>query len=230
MDFPKSDYKQYPKTLPRDDLWGQVRRTVFGRRITEHEVEVIVESILDALQLSPTDQLLDLACGNGALTERLFSSCAGVVGVDWSAYLIEIARERFERPPEYVFIEQEILDYVRAADSPQHFTKALCYASLQFLSTDAAMLLLTELHRRFENVERVFVGNVPDRTRADVFFTSGDTRHEHLSDPTSQIGVWYSEQEMLEMATRCGWSASISRLPAHIFNAAYRYDVILDRA
>jgi hypothetical protein len=31
-EFPKWDYKEYLKTLPPDDLWGQVRRTVTASR------------------------------------------------------------------------------------------------------------------------------------------------------------------------------------------------------
>src|SRR5579875_3735648 len=71
-DGPKSDYDAYPRTLPRDDIWGQVRRTINGRRISEAEVQEIVAALRAALALACGDTLLDLACGNGALTARLF--------------------------------------------------------------------------------------------------------------------------------------------------------------
>jgi len=72
------DYEEYPKTLPRDDFWGQVRRTIYGRRVTEEELAVIIAAVMNGLELAPDDNLLDLMCGNGALTARLFGSCVDV--------------------------------------------------------------------------------------------------------------------------------------------------------
>jgi cyclopropane fatty-acyl-phospholipid synthase-like methyltransferase len=229
LEYPKSDYKEYPKTLPRDDLWGQVRRTIHGRRISEAEVAAIVASIVHGLQLAAGDTLLDLACGNGALTARLFSSCRKVLGIDFSPYLVDVAKEFFERVPEYVFIEAEMLTYVRTEPDPLPFTKAMCYASIQYLPVASVELILAELNRRFRNVTRILLGNVPDKDRAELFFGGERPRVAELSDPTSQIGVWWNQSELRDVAERCGWSISFSRLPENVFNARYRYDAILTR-
>ena len=223
-----TDYEQYPKTLPRDDFWGQVRRTIYGRRVTEEELAVIVAAIEDRLRLTSNDGLLDLMCGNGALTARLFNSCQSVLGIDLSGYLIEIAKEYFEKPPQYVFAEEDVLTYVRNEPEPHRFTKVLIYGALPLLPVDGVQSLLSELRRRFTNVERLVLGNLPDRGRAHLFF--GDDFEEQrpdLADPTSQIGVWWSEKDMHELAAACGWRASFYQLPTHVFNAHYRYDAVL---
>ena len=228
MEYPKSDYKEYPKTLARDDFWGQVRRTIYGRRVTEEELAVIVKTIEDGLRLSVDDALLDLACGNGALTARLFPSCRSVLGVDFSRYLIEIAKEYFERPPQYVFTEEEALTYARAEPEPHRFTKVMCYGSLPMLAVDTVENLLRELRSRFVNIERILIGNLPDKDRAHLFFGDDfEERRPNLSDPTSQIGVWWSQQDISELAAACGWRASFSQLPPHFWNAHYRYDAVL---
>jgi hypothetical protein len=227
-EFPKSDYREYPKTLPRDDIWGQVRRTINGRRISEAEVRVIVESVKAGLGLEGDDVLLDLACGNGALTERLFGSCGGVIGVDLSEYLIEIAKERFERPPAYVFLHDDVVRYVTAAE-PGRITKVLCYAGIQYLSPDDVRKMLRVLGVRFTRVKGVMLGNVPDKDRADRFFADPARRDAEVADPTAQIGVWYSQSEIAVLAADCGWAAAFTRLPEHVFNARYRYDAILTR-
>jgi SAM-dependent methyltransferase len=223
------DYEEYPKTLPRDDFWGQVRRTIYGRRVTEEELAVIVDAIKDGLRLSSNDALLDLMCGNGALTARLFNSCRSVLGVDLSSYLIEVAKEYFERPPQYLFAEEDVLTYVRSEPEPHRFTKAMCYGAFPLLAVDAAETMLTELRRRFANIERVLVGNLPDKDRAHLFFGDGfEQQRPNLCDPTSQIGVWWSEKDLYELAGACGWRASFSQLPTHVFNAHYRYDAVLE--
>lgn len=226
MDY--ADYEEYPKTLARDDFWGQVRRTMYGQRITEDDVAVTVDAIKDGLRLSSDDALLDLPCGNGALTARLFSSCGSVLGVDRSSYLIEIAREYFEDPPRYMFVENDILTYVGSEPEPERFTKVMCYGSLPMLAVDAVQGMLSELRGRFPNIERIFVGNLPDKERAHVFFGEDfEQRRQDLRDPTSQIGVWWSQSDFHELAAACGWRASFSRMPAHVFNANYRYDAVL---
>src|ERR1700750_1427456 len=66
--YPKLDYDQYARTLPTDDLWGQVKRTVAGNPVDGSQIEMIVEAIRAGLQLTPDDNLLDIGCGNGVLS------------------------------------------------------------------------------------------------------------------------------------------------------------------
>ena len=84
-DWPKSDYKHYPKTLAPDDLWGQVRRTIHGKPVSEEQIAMIVAAIRERLALAPDDVLLDLACGNGALGSYLVDACASMFGVGTSS-------------------------------------------------------------------------------------------------------------------------------------------------
>ncbi len=228
-DLPKSDYDEYPKTLARDDFWGQVRRTIDGRRIGEDDVRQIVDAIRTALALGPGDVLLDLACGNGALGSRLFDDCNGALGVDSSRYLIEIADDYFARPPAYTFLAADVVDYVRTEPRPERFTKALCYGSMMFLSTEQLAATLTELRRRFPAVQRLMLGNVPDRERAARFREDNpEIGSLDLDDPTAQAGRWWAQEDLTALALRCGWeSTRVSRLSPDVFNARYRYDMTL---
>jgi SAM-dependent methyltransferase len=135
-DYPKWDYQEYPKTLPRDDFWGQGRRTIMGRRINEKEVSLLVDHIREQLGLEPSDVLLDIGCGNGALSARLFDDCGGYAGVDLSTYLIGVAQEFFERPPHYLFFSSDAIEFAGSVDRPSIFTKCLCFAVLQYLAPE----------------------------------------------------------------------------------------------
>src|SRR5277367_5743892 len=108
--FPKWDYNEYPKTLPHDDLWGQVRRTVHGKPVSEEQIQLIVDSIVRSLELGPATVLLDIGCGNAALTARLFRYCFQCLGVDSSEYLISIANERFASS-NHAFIFKDAVEY-----------------------------------------------------------------------------------------------------------------------
>ncbi|HYZ63854.1 MAG TPA: class I SAM-dependent methyltransferase, partial [Acetobacteraceae bacterium] len=126
------DYDQHARTRDREDFWGQVRRTVRGQAVGPEQIEMIVSAVMRHLELAPEDHVLDLACGNGALTALLQPFCASTLGVDISPYLIGIAREHFASA-RHRFLEQDAAEYAETEPDPTRFTKALCYGSLSYL-------------------------------------------------------------------------------------------------
>src|SRR6266568_382707 len=52
------------------------------------------QAVFDLLNPQPGERILDLGCGDGALTERLVSAGAKVVGVDASPDMVNAARQR----------------------------------------------------------------------------------------------------------------------------------------
>lgn len=225
----KSDYKYYPRTLAADDFWGQVRRTVNGEPVGDEQISMITGAILRGLQLESDDVLLDLACGNGALSSRLYEHCAALLGVDFSEFLISVAENNFQQLPRYVYQCDDAAHYVETEPEPERFTKALCYGSFSFFPPESSETVLTQLRERFVNVERIFVGNLPDRDLAHLFYRQGVPEQALLDDHTEQIGTWRSRREFTELARLCGWNASFSTMPVEFFSD-YRYDVVLTPA
>jgi SAM-dependent methyltransferase len=224
------DSKEYPKTLTRDDFWGQIRRTQNGKRITEEELGVIVGSISSQLRLDGGAVLLDLACGNGALSARLFDGCRKFLGVDYSDYLIGVANEFFAHEPDRRFVVGEADAYMLEESEPERFSRFLCYGAFAYFSEEAARTVLRTLRERFVGVELGYIGCLPDRDLAARFYPPEFDYTTVLSDHTAQIGIWRSTDEMARLALDCGWCSRFVRLPEDIFNSRYRYDVILTPA
>ena len=153
----ESDFKEYPKTLAPDDFWGQIKRSVNGQPVSEEQIQLIVATIKDALAFQPGDRLLDLACGNGALSRYFFDDCAEVYGVDYSEVLIEVAKRYFEQLPLRRFDLADVGEYIVAETDPARFTKVLCYGSFPYFPEATARLVLTRLCRDYSQVERVFI-------------------------------------------------------------------------
>ena len=218
------DYDTHARTCPKDDLWAQVRRTVRGRPVDPEQIDLIVQAILDQLQLGPEDTILDLACGNGALTARLQPHCRASLGVDLSPYLIEVAQERFARS-RHAFLVSDACEFAELHAAPERFTKALCYGSLCYLSDAQVARMLRALHARFPGVRRVMLGNLPDPARADAFYASTPP---DLREPRSDLGVWRGADELGHLAGP-GWELSTRLMPAGFFAAHYRFDAVLVR-
>ena len=70
---------------------GSWARHVYG---AEDVHDFARRAILDALLLGPDDRLLELGCGGGLLLRDALMTRASVTGLDHSAEMVELARER----------------------------------------------------------------------------------------------------------------------------------------
>jgi cyclopropane fatty-acyl-phospholipid synthase-like methyltransferase len=227
--YRKFDHNEHAKSRAPDDFWGQIRRTVQGQPVSDEQIGMIVGAINAALQLQQDDKLLDLACGNGALSHLFFDSIAEYQGVDFSEHLILIAKKNFERLPGHQFVTLGAAEYVRQEAHPEKFTKVLCYGSFSYFSAADAAEVLRTLHDKFTSVQKVFIGNLPDRDRAAAFYKERPVSAEEMSDNESQIGIWRSQSEFERLAGTAGWKVHFSVMPAEYYAGYYRYDALLSR-
>lgn len=226
--YARFDHNEYAKTRALDDFWGQIRRTVQGKPVSDDQIQMIVAAIRSALEIEPAEALLDIACGNGALSHFLFESCADYLGVDLSEHLISVAKTNFEALPHYQFTHQGAAEYVRAELRPKRFSKSLCYGSFSYFSEVDAAEVLRTLFEKFSNVQAVFIGNLPDKDRATEFYKR-QPAPEELADCHSQIGIWRTRDEFSELAGAAGWKVKFSTMPAGFYASHYRYDALLSR-
>jgi SAM-dependent methyltransferase len=222
-------YKDHPKTCSPDDFWGQVKRTVNGTPVSQDQIDMIVAAIVAGLELGQEDNLLDLCCGNGALSTLLFKQCKGGLGVDFSEYLISIANKYFAAPPDQVYILQDVVEFCENPTMPRKFSKMVCYGSFPFIEHERAEAMLCLLKRNFPNVERIFIGNCPDKDLLAEFLGDRSFTPGTENDPDSPIGIWRTQEEFVSLAKRCGWLATIHKMPSQYYAAHYRYDVILSK-
>ena len=148
-------------------------------------------------------------------------------GVDDSRYLIEIATKWFLVPGKSTFMVDDAVHYVQNEPDPGHFTKVLCYGSFAYFTEADARQVLRVLHNRFVNVSRLFIGNLPDRDRAYLFYPPGKDYTSEMKDHAAQIGIWRSEAEFHTLAADEGWELTSTLMPPEYYAAHYRFDALL---
>jgi SAM-dependent methyltransferase len=219
------DYLERPKTLAPDDYWGQVRRTIQGKAVPEEQIAILRDTLRRTLQLAPHDVLLDLCCGNGALTAPFFDELAGYLGVDLSPILIGVAQKFFQRTGTHEYILSDVTDFLSEEKCPERFTLCAYGSAFQYFSPDEARKALRLLRTRFANLRKVFLCEIPNAEKAASFFHN--TCEYPLHDHTSAIGIWYRAEELLAMAAECGWKALIQYFPDAYCQAHYRFNLVL---
>lgn len=227
--YPTFDHDEYARSCAPDDFLGQTRRTVQGKPVSEEQIQMIIATITSKLGLQPNDTLLELACGNGALSRFLFDHCHDYLGVDFSEYLISVAKKNFEKLPHHRFMMEGAAEYVRGEAQPQRFTKVLCYASFCYFPVADTAEVLRTLHDKFTNVRTVFIGNLPDRDRAKEFYKNRQPSEQELSDFSTAIGTWRTHAEFSKLASDAGWKVQFSTMPPEFFSSYYRFDALLSR-
>ena len=204
-------------------------RTVNGKPVDEDQNVMIVDAVKSGLDLKQDDVLLDLCCGNGALTDRFFRLCRGGVGVDFSEALIEVARRNFQMLPDRSYELLDVEDFVCNYSENHNFTKGMCYGSFMYLPEKKAKTVLKSLYSRFKSVDHIYIGNLPDRELLHEYLKMKSITSTEYLDPTSPVGIWRTKSEFEAMAKNVGWKVSFSQMPASFYSAAYRYDALLYR-
>lgn len=211
------------------EYWRQIKRTVNREPVSFEQIEMIVRAICEGLDLNghPDDALLDIGCGNGALASLFFDKIKKYHGVDLSEFLISVAKRDFERPPDYLFEVSDVVDYLKGENSNSLFNKVLFYGCFSYFQSAEEVLGL--IRNKFVNVEKIFIGNLPDAERVSDFYKETPGDKNILSDCSSSIGVWRTKDEFRLLAQRSGWCATFSQMPPEFYAAHYRYDVTLVR-
>jgi cyclopropane fatty-acyl-phospholipid synthase-like methyltransferase len=223
------DHKEFPKTRDPKDFWGQVKRTINGEPVSQAQIDLIVAAVCNGLILSKEDILLDIGCGNGALSAFFFDYVKKLIGVDFSEYLISVAKQNFEKPPNYIFNLGDAFEFISRQSNEIQITKMLCYGAFQYFGFEMTEKILVHLNREYKKLTRIYIGNLPDKDKADSFFYKDIDFKKLLNDPQTSIGIWRTKDEMTKLAHDCGWKITFHHMPQEFYASHYRYDVILTR-
>ena len=102
-----------------------------------HFVPALGQAVLDLLQPRPGERILDMGCGDGALTEKLTALGAEVVGIDSSPDMIAAARERG--------LDARVMD-ARSLAFENEFNAVFSNAALHWIKDDPDAPIAGEFH------------------------------------------------------------------------------------
>ena len=229
--YHKFDHDQHARQFSRQEFWSQIRRTVNGSPVDEAQINLILKAIQTNLEIHPSDCLLDIGCGNGALSSLIATVPTQLVGIDNSEYLISVAKEFFEDEPRMAFHCNEVKQFLRLqeVDTALKFTKAICYGAFSYLSSENIDDLFQCVSAKSLNVSNIYIGNIPDRSRVNNFFVNSKPTDLNLDSHESSIGKWWNQVDLAILADQYEWNIDFYQMPKVFYGSMYRFDALLTR-
>ena len=184
-----------PPEAFEDWLTDRVARRPEGRRAREvYGAEDVHDfarrAILEALALGPDDRLLDVGCGGGLLLRDALAAGAAATGLDHSAEMVALARERAPGA-EVVLGSAERLPFGDGS-----FTAVAMSVVFFFLPDPVAALA---------ECRRVLVPG----GRLAAYTTSAELRGTPAApEPLASRAHFYLDAELVALARRAGWSGA----------------------
>ena len=140
----------YPAALA-SKAHSELCRRVFGRDLTQEglmDMEAL-DGLLERLNLSEGDRVLDLGCGAGAMSEYISDTTGAVVtGIDYAASAVQTANDRtMSKRDRLTFIEGD-LNHLQL--DPEHFDAAVLIDSIYWVADTSRTLaaVLASLNTR----------------------------------------------------------------------------------
>jgi len=100
------------------------------------------------------DQILDIGCGVGRLTEAIAKEGAKVTGLDISQYAIEQAKITYKNHKQLEFICKNALEI----EYNKYFDKAFCFHNIEHFPIDDARILLRKIYNALKNDGTLVLG------------------------------------------------------------------------
>jgi ubiquinone/menaquinone biosynthesis C-methylase UbiE len=180
-----------------DRMTNRVARRPSGRRARKvygaDDVHSFAwEPVLEALQLTRDDLLLDVGCGGGVFLRRALQTGCRAAGVDHSRNMVRLARQTTGGDARIVHGNAESLPFEDA-----EFTAISCLVAFFFFQNPVAVL------REFRRVLD------PERGRVAVFTTPPELKGTPAAPyPLATRGHFYEDQELEGLAPAAGFTVA----------------------
>lgn len=213
-----------------DDELREVGKTVLGTPVPKDRIDLIIKSIRRQLQLSESDFVFDIGCGNGLLTARMAAYVGEICGIDISETLIQAAQRRYD-VHNCRFVVQDITTFepILLADVPPR--KFLAYEVLQHLTMEETRSLLITCLNASRDGMLFFAGSIPDLALIKKFYNTPERWQlykNNVGQNSEQIGHWWRRKEIQDICSDLKLECAIFDQNPGLYTAHYRFDAVIN--
>jgi trans-aconitate methyltransferase len=187
----------------------------------------MVNQISTLLQLSSDDIVLDLCCGNGLITRQVAEEVKQIVGMDFSAGLINTART-VNHAPNIEYVQANVMTLTASQLSLAE--KCYIHESLMYFTPESLSELLQRL--TMAGITRIVLAGIPDADKIWDFYNTPEKQayyHQCEQAQRPHMGHWWLQHELAEVALKCGFQPRFSAEHPALQTAYFRFDCVLEK-
>lgn len=222
------DYYDQSSELYQDSLLKQVGKTINGTEVDVYQLGLIKSSIVNALEVNRSDTLADLCCGNGIITKRVAAVAYKVIGVDFSAGLIDVAM-KMNCADNVAYFKFDVVDL--RGDFFDQYKKYYMYEALQYFSKKMMAQLLLNMSK-INSGALFFIGSIPDKNKLCEYYNTKEKMDYYLAQERKNkphMGKWWDKSELTVVASQHGFKAYCLSQNSMVYTSYYRFDCLLER-
>jgi predicted TPR repeat methyltransferase len=210
-----------------EDFLKQVGKTYLGNTINEKQFEIIIKSILQNLQVTNDDNIIDLGCANGLISCNIAKYSKEVFGFDLSKDLIRTANKY--NKSNTIYQQKNILEvnFKELLSS-----KIYMYEVLQHLEYNQLRLLLQRISNIHDSFT-FFIGSIPDMKKVLDFYNTKERKkyyfNEVLENDKFHIGNWWYKEQIQFLCEDLGFKCKIIEQDKSLHTAHYRFDCLIEK-
>ncbi len=205
----------------------QVGRIMEGKALEPQLMGAIAKHINEQLQLTATDKLLDVCCGNGKLSQLILPYCAEIVGVDFSEKLIAEAQQLNAHNIQFVLGDASTFSL------NQRFDKTLLYFSFQYFETYAmGKQVIQNLLLHTHPGGHLLIGDICDKRKFFSYYHSPKKLWNWFKQKLTKrndMGKFWHPNELLRICHELGVKATVIEQENWQPYAHYRFDVLIEK-
>ena len=224
-------YNARVKRVGEDNQLEQVGHTIAGQAISSEQFSTLTRDMISLLQLSKTDTLLDLGCGNGVITAKLAEVCDQVWGVDFSSEMVRVAK-LINNQENIAYVHADVFDLTPKHVADGSFSKVLMYGALQHIKPVHFEKLVTHILTLCEDSATLVFGFVPNANRKWQYYntTSKKLRYFYYKIIGRDVmGTWWSAPQISRSFEKLGMDYEIIELKQRQYGYPYRFHVVAKR-
>jgi len=222
------NYKNELKSTSNDfnNFLIQVGKTYLGKTITEREFKLIIISIIEALNIGDKNEVLDLGCGNGLITNEIAEYAKDIIGFDLNEDMLTVANKHHKKDNiEYVLSNIMDIDFTQ-----YNAEKFYMYEVLQNLEYNMLRKLLQKISNQKESFT-LFLASIPDQERILSFYHTQERKKylfkELLEKNQSHFGNWWYKEHIMQICEDLDLSLKIKDQDPALHTSHYRFDVLI---
>lgn len=219
-------WNEYSNDTSSKDEQTQVLRTFNKKPIDKETWNFTLRTIEIPLNLKTSDNVLELCCGNGLISQYISSKVSSVTSVDSSSILIE------ELDSKNIHNIKAVSHDIRTVEfNNNQFDKIIIYAGIQYLDYSETIILFKNIFKWLKSNGILFVGDIPDKNRIWNFYNSEERESvffENCKNNTDVVGTWFDKSFFEKLSNYTQFDhCSIIEQDQKLIYSNFRYDFIV---